>query len=239
MDIKNEVQKQKWPELLVLVRHGQSVYNEERELVNRGVLKTYTVKIKNTRDADLPLSKLGKHQAQKTGPYLKKKFKNFDLIFTSPHKRAYNTAKIIARNFPKTKFAVEERIREKEPGITDGLTHDEIKILFPHEYARRQKELKYYFRPLGGESYPDINLRTWSFLSSIVREYAGAKILVVCHSAVILSFRKNLEKFSEAEVLRINKKDDVKNCAVISYRYDPNLKPKPKMKLDIYNKIAW
>jgi|SRR3989344_1741555 len=239
MDIKNEIQKQKWPELLVLVRHGQSIYNNERELVNRGVLKTYTVKIKSTRDADLPLSNLGKRQAQKTGLYLKKKYKNFDLIFASPYKRAHDTAKIIAHGFPKARFVVEERIREKERGITDGLTHDEIKTLFPSEYARRQKENKYYFRPIGGESYPDINLRTWSFLSSIVREYAGAKILVVCHSAVILSFRKNLEKFSEAEVLRINKEDDVKNCAVISYRYDPNLKPKPKMKLDVYNKIAW
>lgn len=236
---KNKTNLQKWPNLLVLVRHGQSIFNEERDLANRGVIKTYTAKIKNTRDADLPLSKLGKYQAQKTGEYLKRKYKSFDLIFTSPYKRAYDTAKIIIRRLPKIKFIVEERIREKEPGITDGLTRDELKELFPYEYARRMKENKYYYKPMGGESYPDLNLRIWSFLSTIVREYSGTSILVVCHSAVLLSFRKTLEKLNEAQILKINREDDLKNCAIISYKYDPNLKPKPKLKLDVYNKIAW
>lgn len=237
--MENKTNIQKWPDLLVLLRHGQSIYNEERELINRGVIKTYTAKVKSVRNADLPLSKLGKLQAQKTGAYLKKEYKDFDIIFASPFKRAYETARIIAKNFPKAKFIVEERIREKEFGIGDGLTAEEIEVIFPHEYARRLKESKYYYRPIGGESYPDINLRIWSFLSTMVREYPKAKILVVCHSAIMLGFRKNLEKFDEAQILKINKEDDLKNCAIISYKYDPNLKPKPKMKLDVYNKIVW
>lgn len=239
MPIKSTEITQKWPSTLVLVRHGQSIYNEERELVNRGVLRTYSARIKDMRDADLSLSKLGKYQAQKTARYLRMRFKDFNLIFASPYKRAFDTAKIISKQFKKSKFIVEERIREKEPGITDGLTREEIKEMFPHEYSRRIKENKYYYRPIGGESYPDINLRIWSFLSSVVREYAGARILVVCHSAIMLSFRKTIEKLTEAQVLKINKEDDLKNCAIISYEYDLKLKPKPKMKLDIYNKIAW
>lgn len=231
--------EQKWPNWLVLVRHGRSIYNEERELVNRGVLKTYTTKVKNVRNADIALSDKGKKQAEKTAKYLKKTYSHFDLIFASPFKRAYNTGRIIARQFPKSRFIIEERIREKEFGITDGLTPDELKELFPYEYERKQKEKKYYYRPIGGESYTDLNLRIWSFLTTLVREYSKTNILVVSHSAVMLSFRKLLEKLSEQEVLKIDKQDDIKNCAIVTYGFDPNLKPKPKLKLNIYNKIAY
>ncbi|MDD3101716.1 MAG: phosphoglycerate mutase family protein [Patescibacteria group bacterium] len=236
---EENILKQKWPNRLVIVRHGLSVYNEERELINRGVLKTYTNKVKSVRNADVHLSKIGKKQAFKTGLGLKKDYKSFDLIFASPFKRAQDTAKIIARNFSKTRFVIEERVREKEFGIADGLTAEEIKKIFPYEYERKEKEKKYYYRPIGGESYPDVNLRVWSFLTSIVREYSGKDIMVVCHSAVMLSFRKLMEKFTEAELLKIDREDDIKNCAIIAYQFNPNLKPKPKMALKVYNKIYW
>ena len=231
--------EQKWPNNLVLVRHGLSIYNEERELINRGVLKTYSSKIKSLRNADIPLSAKGKIQAKKTGIFLAKKYDHFDAVFASPFRRALNTAKLIAKNLPKTNLIIEERIREKEFGISDGRTQDEIKILFPYEYSRKLKEKKYYYRPIGGESYPDVNLRIWSFLNTLVREYPKKNILIVSHSAVMLCFRKLLEKLTEKQLLEISRNDDVRNCAIISYRFDPSLKPKPKMKLDVYNKIAW
>ena len=64
-------------------------------------------------------------------------------------------------------------------------------------------------------------------------------ILIVSHSAIMLSFRKLLEKLDEKSLLKIDKEDDIKNCAIISYIFDPTMKPKPKLKLDTYNKIAW
>lgn len=230
---------QKWPNNLVLVRHGLSIHNEERELFNRGVLKTYSSKIKGLRNSDIPLSAKGKYQAIKTGIFLTKKYGHFDAVFASSFKRALDTAKLIIKNMPKTKLIVEERIREKEFGISDGLTPEEIKAIFPYEYSRKLKEKKYYYRPMGGESYPDVNLRIWSFLNTLVREYPRTNILVVSHSAVMLCFRKLLEKLTEKQVLNINQSDNVQNCAIISYRFNPNLKPKPKMQLDIYNKIVW
>ena len=232
-------QEQKWPELIVLVRHGQSKYNEERELINRGILKTYSKDIKSTRNSDIPLSPLGKKQAEKTAVFLKKTYGDFDLIFSSPFQRAYDTAKILSKKFPKARFAVEERIREKEFGITDGLTPPELLALFPYEHERKQKEKKYYYRPIGGESYPDVNLRIWSFMTTIVREYSGKKILIVSHSAVMLSFKKVLEKLSEKELLNIDKENELKNCAIISYKFDLKMEPRPKMKLGFYNKIAY
>jgi len=148
--------RQKWPNRLVLVRHGRSIYNEERELINRGVLDTYTTKVKDVRNADIDLEEKGKEQAKQTALFLKEQYGNFDVIFASPFKRAYKTARIIEGQFPTALFITEERIREKEFGVIDGLTPQELRELFPHEYARKQKEDKYYYRPIGGESYPDV-----------------------------------------------------------------------------------
>ena len=136
---------QKWPTRLVLVRHGRSRYNEERELINRGILKTYTKKVKEVRNADISLSPEGRGQAKRAGIFLKKKFGHFDIIFSSPFQRAEETARIITKQFPRARFIIEERIREKEFGITDGLTPEELRNLFPYEYERKQKEKKYYY----------------------------------------------------------------------------------------------
>jgi len=239
MEQAPENKKQVWPERIVVVRHGQSVYNEERELINRGVLATYTKRVKEARNADLPLSDLGRAQAAKTGEGLSRDYKAFDYIFASPFLRAHQTALAIAERFPQARFVVEERVREKEFGIADGMTPEEIKERFPYEFERKQRERKYYYRPIGGESYPDVNLRVWSFLTSIVREYSGKDVLVVCHSAVMLCFRKLLEKFTEEELLTIDREDELRNCAVIAYRYDPEMRPKPKMKLEAYNRTYW
>lgn len=232
------IKTQKWPNVLVLLRHGQSLYNEERELVNRGILKTYSDKLKQLRDADYPLSSKGAAQAKSAANFFKKQYGNFDVIFTSPFVRAEKTAQFVAEKFPDAKFVIEERIREKEFGIADGLTAEELKKFYPREYERKQKEKKYYYRPPGGESYPDVNLRIWSFLNTLVREHARSNVLVISHSAVMLCFRKLLEKFNEADLLRIDKEDELKNCGIISYRYDPRLKPKPKLKLEFYNKVV-
>ncbi|MBI2121587.1 MAG: histidine phosphatase family protein [Candidatus Sungbacteria bacterium] len=233
-----EQQTQKWPNVLVLLRHGQSLYNEERELVNRGILNIYSDALKNLRDADYPLSAKGLTQAKKAADFLKKQYGSFDVIFSSPFVRAEKTARIVAEKFIDANFVIEERIREKEFGIADGLTAEELNKFYPREYERKQKEKKYYYRPPGGESYPDVNLRLWSFLNTLVREHARSKVLIVSHSAVMLCFRKLLEKLNEADLLRIDKEDELKNCGIISYRYDPRLKPKPKLKLEFYNKTA-
>ena len=49
---------------------------------------------------------------------------------------------------------MEERIREIEFGILDGLTSEGIKARFPQEHKRRKREGKYWYRPPGGESRP-------------------------------------------------------------------------------------
>ena len=42
---------------------------------------------------------------------------------------------------------MEERIREVEFGILDGLTGEGIRATFPQEAERRKREGKYWYRP--------------------------------------------------------------------------------------------
>lgn len=63
-------------------------------------------------------------------------------------------------------------------------------------------------------------LRVYSFLSTLARDYRERTILVVCHSVVVLVFRRLLERWGEEEYMKIDAEDDVLNCAVTAYRYD-------------------
>jgi broad specificity phosphatase PhoE len=90
-------------------------------------------------------------------------------------------------------------------------------VRHPEEWARRAKIGKYYYRPPGGESFPDVNLRVHSFLGTLIREHAGQRVLIVTHSVVVLCFRRLLERLDEREVLTLDKTDDVKNAALLTY----------------------
>lgn len=130
---------------------------------------------------------------------------------------------------------MEERIREIEFGILDGLTSEGIQARFPEEYERRNREGKYWYRPPEGESRPDVAIRVHSFLGTLTRDYRNKSVLVVCHSVVVLVFRRLLERWNEDEYLKIDREQDVLNCSITAYRYHPN---KGKLILDCYNKVS-
>jgi len=125
---------------------------------------------------------------------------------------------------------MEERIREIEFGILDGLTGEGIQEEFPQEAERRKREGKYWYRPAGGESRPDVALRVQSFLGTLTRDYRKKSVLVVCHSVVVLIFRRLLERWNEDEYLKIDREQDVLNCSMTAYRYDAKM---GKLMLDL------
>lgn len=51
-------------------------------------------------------------------------------------------------------------------------------------------------------------------------EYSGRRVLIVCHTVVVLCFRYLLEKLTEAEILRIDREHNVANCSVTTYSRD-------------------
>ena len=187
---------------LVIVRHGESERNVHRaEAQREGRLEYHG----DVRDMDVALTPRGLRQARETGKYLGQEFR-FDRVFVSPYERTLLTATTLVKQFAyQVELTLEERIREKEFGILDGLTSQGIRSKYPDEWQRRQREGKYYYRPPGGESYPDVALRVHSFLGTLARDFRKQSVLVVCHSVVVLTFRRLLERLTEKTLLAIDR----------------------------------
>jgi 2,3-bisphosphoglycerate-dependent phosphoglycerate mutase len=133
---------------------------------------------------------------------------------------------------------VDERFREKEFGILDRLTAVGVKDQYPEQAEFRRLLGKFYHRPPGGESWCDVILRLRSATEMISREYCGQRVLIVCHAVVVLCMRYILEHMTEAELLAVDKKAEIANCAVTLYDHDPSLGPRGALRLKLYNFAA-
>lgn len=213
----------KWPLLLVVMRHAESEANERREYLNK-INSTDNHLNLGKRDVDVELTGRGHEQASATGRYLQAHYPPFDSVYVSPYRRTRQTSERVMAEYssPPGELIIEERLREKEFGILEGLTKHGIATLRPEEHERRKQLGKYYYRPPGGESYPDVNLRVHSFLGTLVREHAGDRVLVVTHSVVVLCFRRLLERMMEHEVLDLDRRDEVRNASLLVY--EPGLR---------------
>ena len=235
----------KWPADLVIVRHGQSQRNVEKEQAKaKGLLKSY---VGDIRDQDTPLTPLGFGQALHVGVELRNLYP-FDVVLTSPYLRTKQTTDQILKGLgvenkaglerfrPGIKVVEDERLREIEFGIFDGLTREGLQAKYPEEVTRRNKEGKYWYRPPGGESRPDVGMRLHSILGTLSRDYAGEKVLVVTHSVVVLVLRKLLERWTEEQYLDVDANDDVKNCSITHYTAGGN---SHKLILKSYNTVCY
>jgi broad specificity phosphatase PhoE len=223
---------------LVIVRHAESERNLWKEIATAKGEFVYGGKL---RDMDVPLTPKGEQQAIATGRHLGAQFR-FDRAFVSPFRRTIETARLMTAHFPYPLEVIEEeRLREIDFGIFDGLTKHGIAHFHPEEQERRAKLGKYHHRPPGGENYPDVTLRVHSFLGTLTREGPGKSVLLVCHSVVVLILRKLLERLSEQQLLAIDadKGREVRNCSVTHYEFDPSAGKEGKLVLRGFNRIYW
>ncbi len=218
------------PKSLWLVRHGESTANIVRRKAESEKLLTIDF---NEREPDVPLSEAGIRQSVALGSWFKLQRERPTVIYSSPYLRATETVRIIAENaaFESVKIFYDERLRERELGIFDRLTKLGAMEKYAEECAKREELGKFYYRPIGGESWTDVALRVRSFWRDLREIREDEKVLIVTHEVVIRLFRYILENLSEAEILAIDRACDVENCAVTSYHFgaDGN---KPALKLD-------
>lgn len=227
--------EQKWPDNLVIVRHAESERNLHKEIATAAGELVYGGK---TRDVDVSLTARGQRQAVVTGEHLAA-FR-FDAAFASPYLRTRETCRILLEQFDqKPEVIYEERLREIEFGVLDGLTKVGVQARFPQEWERKRLMGKYYYRPPGGESYPDVCLRLHSFLGTLARDYRRRNVLVVCHSVIVLLFRRLLERLSEAELLEIDGSNDLANCGVTHYAWDARAGASGKLTLREFNRVYY
>jgi broad specificity phosphatase PhoE len=111
------------------------------------------------------------------------------------------------------------------------LTEAALRRKYPEDIARRDRIGHYYFRPPGGENFPDVQLRLRSLLAEALPAADGRHLLIVAHDAVVLMLRMILDPLDEARFLDLwARQGAVSNCAVTRWEADPDAQP-PRLRL--------
>jgi len=117
------------------------------------------------------LSQTGRRQAEALGE--RRRDDGIAVVFTSDLRRAVETAELAFRG-SELPIRQDARLRECNYGELNGGSAVEIE-------AQRRLRLDEPFP--GGESYQDVVERTRAFLNDLFREFDGARVLVIAHSA--------------------------------------------------------
>jgi phosphoserine phosphatase len=152
---------------LYLIRHGATDANLRRPYVLQG------------RRSNLPLSELGRQQADSTSRILAQC--PIQAVFSSPLRRAVETASIIAGPHRLEVQAIDGLI-ECDVGDWEGLSWNEIERLDPSYLAAFQADpatVPY----AGGESFQQVQDRTIPAIDQLIRDSTG-DIVVVTHNVV-------------------------------------------------------
>ena len=139
-----------WPEVLYLVRHGESSGNVARDEAEAAGAEMIDIDL---RDVDVPLSDLGRRQAQALGNWMARhgEHERPTTILSSPYVRAQQTAAealaAAGRDHDDVEHLLDERLREREFGVLDRLTKSGIAAREPQQAELRAFLGKFYHRP--------------------------------------------------------------------------------------------
>ena len=174
---------------LILVRHGESVWNRAGRIQGQ---------------VNSPLTDLGINQAKAISDHLSGILLNQELeIYTSPLDRAIQTAEIIAQGIdhPSSKIIIEERLNDFNVGEISGtFGWDKVAEIFP-EQAQLRLQDPMRFHPSGGESGAEFEARLRSLLEDLMDD--GALKLMVSHGIVNKFIRGILKNLSGKEMVEL------------------------------------
>lgn len=172
--------------MIYLVRHGQTDWNIVGRYQGR---------------KDIAINKNGIEQARK----IKEKLKEikFDVIISSPLKRALQTATIITGD---TNIITDDRIIERCNGDLEGKLKNEINDMIDFNNPNGSG--------YGIENITDFRKRIYDFLCEITDKYKGKNVLIVTHAGVGIYARCFFEGKPANNDYSIYK---IKNCEVIEY----------------------
>lgn len=216
MPVPRLVGLQRGPDQLVLVRHAESVGNVADADARANGAERLDL---DTRDADVELSPAGRDQADAVGRWMAAlpEDERPTIVLSSPYRRAAQTAeRVVAATG--LDLVLDERLRERDLGVFDGLTGHGIRSEYPDESERRKKLGKFYYQPPQGESWADVALRVRSLLADLRHGFEGARVWAFSHQAVIMTFRYVLEGLTEDELLRVDSDARPANVSMTSYR---------------------
>jgi alpha-ribazole phosphatase len=216
---------------LFLIRHGQTDGNVRGQYVG---------------SLDIDMTEEGVAQAKSAKQYLSRV--NFSNIYSSPLKRALNTARILAE-CTGHEVRIMNDLRELDFGKWEGLKFDEINAIYKEDYQGWLED-PYNHPPTGGESFNDLIARADKEIKKIVQENPdGSSVAVVSHGGVILSLIVNWLNIPSQRWRSLIQRQAAINVVVIdngfpyisSINYTGHLKPiyddSEDKVIEIYSKI--
>ena len=171
---------------IILVRHGQTDWNVNHILQGK---------------TNIDLNSTGKKQALE----VKEKLKDihFDVCFSSPLKRAYETASIITD----TLIIADDRIIERDLGLLEGKKNDLYNAQLYWNYNLNSNKDNV-------ESVQEILKRTEQFIDYLKKEYYDKTILIVSHGGTIRALHHVINGYNEnTNFLEIK----IPNCCIFEY----------------------
>jgi broad specificity phosphatase PhoE len=151
------------------IRHASTEYNAQRRYAGT---------------IDVPLSEKGVEEARRAAAKMDKA--RFDVVITSPLKRAIQTARILIGS--RAPIISNKLCRERKFGIMEGLTWDEIRSLQPPVLLIQVGYDLHTVNPKGSEPFEDMWQRTKQFRDFLFKKYGGKEILVVSHGVFLQLF---------------------------------------------------
>ena len=151
---------------IVLVRHGQTVWNREERF--RG-------------QADVELDEFGLKQAEATGRYLAARWPAVT-VYASPMRRVMQTAEGIARAQGLTVHPL-EGLLDINFGEWQGRLADEVAQHYPDLY-QAWLEAPHTVHFPGGEKLDDVRSRVVAALDEVIAHHLGQTVALVSHTVV-------------------------------------------------------
>ncbi len=172
---------------LILVRHGQSVWNLEKKF---------------TGWVDVDLTDNGKSEAKKAGELINKNNLKIDLYFSSVQLRAKNTLKIIQNELKDDKPPTQAwELNERHYGALTGLNKDEMKVKLGEDKVhqfRRSWDLRP--DPLNKENpYHPSNIEIYKNISE--DKIPSTESLKDTYERVIDFYKKKIEIIYDKNIL--------------------------------------
>lgn len=166
---------------MYIMRHGETDWNIDAKLQGQ---------------TDIELNEHGKQQAVWAAEALSDI--KFDMVYSSPLRRAVETAKIVAKN--QLDPIIDLRISEISFGEWEGLSSNtsENKEFLSELYKFKNDPFNFSGGP-GGENIEQLCARTGDFCKQIMenKEYKDKNILIVSHGCAIKAMLYGISKGKE------------------------------------------
>lgn len=153
---------------IYIARHGQNLDNLQ------GILNGHR---------DEPLTEKGIEQAHQLAEKIKETGVLFDVVYSSPLSRAFETAKIISTTAGLPQPQKEQLLIERDFGVMTGKKVADIEALCAPDIIKADPVI-YFLSPEGAETFPDLMARGGKALDKIREQHQSGNVLIVAHGDI-------------------------------------------------------